>query len=128
MAYAGWTKGSSALLLSVASLATSEGVIEELLREWDMSIPDLRARLERTAAGVGVKAWRFVGEMEEIALSHGHAGLPNGFHLAAADIYSRLADLKEVGPGQDPGEILNMILGSSGSDSVGDGRPPAASD
>ena len=128
MAYAGWTKGSSALLLSVAALATSEGVIEELLGEWDMSIPELRSRLERTAAGVGAKAWRFVGEMEEIALSHCDAGLPNGFHLAAADIYSRLADLKDVVPAQGPDDILNMLLDKSGSDSVGDGTQPPSSD
>jgi 3-hydroxyisobutyrate dehydrogenase-like beta-hydroxyacid dehydrogenase len=128
MAYAAWTKGSSALLLSVAALATSEGVIEELLAEWDNSIPELRTRLEWAAARVGAKAWRFVGEMEEIALSHRDAGLPNGFHLAAADIYSRLADLKDHPPGQTPDEILNMILGKSASDSVGDGTQPTTSD
>jgi hypothetical protein len=115
MAYAAWTKGTSALLLSVAALATSEDVIEELVDEWDMSIPELRKRLERTAAGIGVRAWRFVGEMEEIALSFADAGLPNGFHLAAADIYSRLADLKDHPPGQDPDEILNILLGTTGS-------------
>ena len=51
MAYAAWTKGTSALLLSVAALATSEAVIEELLVEWDMSIPELRERLGQVSAG-----------------------------------------------------------------------------
>jgi hypothetical protein len=103
-------------------------VIEELLAEWDMSIPELRKRLDRIAAGVGAKAWRFVGEMEEIALSHDDAGLPDGFHLAAAHIYARLAELKDHPPGQTPDEILNMILGKSASGSVGNGAQPTTSD
>jgi len=32
------------------------------------------------------KAWRWIGEMEEIAASFEAAGLPGGFHLAAADL------------------------------------------
>ncbi len=76
MTYAAWTKGTSALLLSVAALATSEEVIDELLDEWDMSIPELRARLERVSARIGEKAWRFAGEMEEIARTYGDAELP----------------------------------------------------
>lgn len=44
---------------------------------------------------VTAKAWRFAGEMEEIAATFQAAGLPGGFHLAAAEIYTRLADFKE---------------------------------
>lgn len=110
MTYAAWTKGTSALLLSVGALATSEGVMDELLDEWDMSIPELRERLDRVSGRIGEKAWRFAGEMEEIALTYGDAGLPDGFHLAAADIYSRLCDLKDQPPGQSPGEVLAMLL------------------
>lgn len=110
MAYAAWTKGTSALLLSVAALASSEEVIEELMDEWDMSIPELRKRLERLSARIGEKAWRFAGEMEEIAHTYGDAGLHDGFHLAAADIYSRLSDLKDHPPRQVPGEVLDMLL------------------
>lgn len=113
MAYAAWTKGTSALLLSVAALATSEGVIEELLEEWDMSLPELRGRLEQVSAGIGLKAWRFVGEMHEIARTHEDAGLPNGFHLAAADLYARLADLKDQPPGQVSAEVLKTLLDRS---------------
>jgi hypothetical protein len=109
-AYAAWTKGTSALLLSVAALATSEEVIEELLDEWDTSLPELRKRLEQGSARIGEKAWRFVGEMEEIAHAHGDAGLPDGFHLAAAEIYSRLADLRDHPSGQVPDEVSNILL------------------
>ena len=118
MSYAAWTKGTSALLLSVAALATSEEVIDELLDEWDMSIPELRDRLERVSGRIGEKAWRFAGEMEEIARTYGDAELPNGFHLAAADIYSRLAGLKDQPPGQAPGEVLDMLLHKSGEQRI----------
>lgn len=111
MAYAAWTKGTSALLLSVAALATSEEVIEELLDEWDTSLPELRERLEQVSARIGEKAWRFVGEMEEIAHAYGDAGLPAGFHLAAADIYSRLTDLKDHPLGPSPDEVVNGLVG-----------------
>jgi hypothetical protein len=113
MAYAAWTKGTSALLLSVAALATSEKVIDELLDEWEISIPGLRERLEQVSARIGEKAWRFVGEMEEVGRTYDDAGLPDGFHLAAADIYSRLADLKSHPSGQLPDEVSTMLLDSS---------------
>lgn len=114
MAFAAWSKGSSALLLSVGALATSEGLLEELLDEWDMSMPELRERLERVSERVGMKAWRFVGEMEEIARTYTEARLPDGFHLAAAHLYSRLAGLKDQPPGQPPDEIIDMLLGGYG--------------
>lgn len=110
MAYAAWTKGTSALLLSVAALATSEGVAEELMDEWDMSIPEVRNRLEEVSGRIGKKAWRFAGEMEEIASAYGDAGLPDGFHLAAANVYSRLADLKDHPQDHLPDEIVKMLL------------------
>jgi hypothetical protein len=125
MTYAAWTKGTTALLLSVAALGTSEDVIDVLLDEWDMSIPELRERLERMSARIGVKAWRFAGEMEEIAHTYGDAGLPDGFHLAAADIYSRLAGLKGHPPDLVPGEVLDMLLQETGEqfDQVGGVSP-----
>lgn len=94
VAYAGYTKGSAALLITMAAYATSVGVAEELFAEWDMSMPGVKDRLVRTTAGVGPKAWRFVGEMDEIARSLELVDLPPDFHEAAAEIYSRLADLR----------------------------------
>jgi len=96
MAYAGWTKGSTALLLAIRAYAEAEGVSDALVEEWHRSIPDLPGRLLRTASGTGRKAWRFVGEMEQIAASLESAGLPDGFHTAARNVYARLSDLKPV--------------------------------
>jgi 3-hydroxyisobutyrate dehydrogenase-like beta-hydroxyacid dehydrogenase len=89
MAYAAWTKGTSALLLAARAMARAEGVEQTLLAEWAISQPALRAQSERAAVAAAAKGWRWVAEMEEIAASMSAAGLPAGFHEAAADIYDR---------------------------------------
>jgi 3-hydroxyisobutyrate dehydrogenase-like beta-hydroxyacid dehydrogenase len=96
MAYASWTKGTSALILAVRALAAVEGVEEALLAEWQTSQPQLLKRGEDAANGSAPKAWRFVGEMEEIAATYKAAGLPDGFHLAAAEVWRRLGSFKDV--------------------------------
>jgi 3-hydroxyisobutyrate dehydrogenase-like beta-hydroxyacid dehydrogenase len=87
MAYAGWTKGTAALLLAIRELARAEGVEEALLEEWDLSLPELRDRYRRAASSADAKGRRWVGEMEEIAATFEAAGLPDGFHRAAAEVY-----------------------------------------
>lgn len=62
---------------------------------WEHFGPDLKARVESTARGVGPKAWRFTDEMREIAASFGAAGLPSEFHQGAAEIYARLERFKD---------------------------------
>lgn len=93
--FAAWTKGTTALLLAIRALAEAEGVTPDLLSEWSTSIPELVERSER-AGRSGLKAWRFAPEMEEIAAAFEAAALPGGFHEAAAEIYGRLADLKDA--------------------------------
>ena len=87
MAYASWTKGSAALLLAARALARAEGVEPVLLEEWGISQPGLERRWDGAAAAAAAKGWRWVGEMEEIAAAMAAAGLPDGFHQAAAEIY-----------------------------------------
>jgi 3-hydroxyisobutyrate dehydrogenase-like beta-hydroxyacid dehydrogenase len=89
MAYAAWTKGISALLLAARALARAGGVERTLLAEWQLSQPGLAAQSERTAMAAAAKGWRWIGEMEEIAASMGAAGLPEGFHEAAAELFDR---------------------------------------
>jgi len=91
MAYAAWTKGSAALLLAARALARASGVERTLLAEWSLSQAGIGDQSERSAAAAAAKGWRWVGEMEEIAASMAAAGLPAGFHEAAADIYDRAA-------------------------------------
>jgi 3-hydroxyisobutyrate dehydrogenase-like beta-hydroxyacid dehydrogenase len=96
MAYAMWTKISAALLLEVRGLARIEGVDEAMLAEWALSQPGVADRSEATASGVGPKAWRFAGEMEQMAIAARDAGLPAGFAEGASEVYRCLADLRDV--------------------------------
>ncbi len=89
MAYAAWTKGTAALLLTVRALATAEGVQDTLLTEWALSQPELADRTGRAARSAARKGWRWVAEMEEIAASMAAAGLPQGFGQAAAEVFGR---------------------------------------
>jgi 3-hydroxyisobutyrate dehydrogenase-like beta-hydroxyacid dehydrogenase len=87
MAYAAWTKGTAALLLATRALAVASGVDDSLLAEWALSQPSLADQFARSARSGMLKGWRWVGEMEEIAASMAAAGLPDGFHLAAAEVF-----------------------------------------
>ena len=89
MAYAAWTKGTSALLLACRALARAEGVERTLLAEWALSQPRLAEQSEQAALSAALKGWRWIGEMDEIAAAMADAGLPTGFHEAAADVYDR---------------------------------------
>lgn len=109
MCYAAWTKGSAALLLATLTVATVEGVDADLTSEWDISQPDLPTRAARAAHGSASKAWRFAGEMDEIAATFRDAGLPSGFHDAAAEVYGRLADFKD-GPPPSLERVIEMLL------------------
>jgi 3-hydroxyisobutyrate dehydrogenase-like beta-hydroxyacid dehydrogenase len=97
MAYASWTKGSAALLLAARVLARAQGVEDVLLAEWGLSQPGLEERSGRAASSAAGKGWRWVAEMEEIAATMGAAGLPEGFHQAAAEIYRRAPHDAEAG-------------------------------
>jgi 3-hydroxyisobutyrate dehydrogenase-like beta-hydroxyacid dehydrogenase len=110
-AYAGWTKGSTALLLAVRAYAEANGVGDELIAEWETSIPGLAERAEGSASRVGRKAWRFEGEMAEIAAAMQAAGLPEGFHDAAREIFHRLSDLKGI-ERSSVEDVNRRILGS----------------
>jgi 3-hydroxyisobutyrate dehydrogenase-like beta-hydroxyacid dehydrogenase len=88
-AYAGWTKGSAALLLTMRELARAEGVEDTLLEEWRLSLPDLEKRLGGAERSARRKGWRWIGEMQEIARSLAAQSLPAGFHEAAAEVFRR---------------------------------------
>jgi hypothetical protein len=96
MCYAAYTKGLSALLMNIRALAAAEGVDAGLRQEWSISQPELENRSELAARGSGPKAWRFVGEMEEIAATFAARGLPDDFHRGAAKVYARLEGFKNA--------------------------------
>jgi 3-hydroxyisobutyrate dehydrogenase-like beta-hydroxyacid dehydrogenase len=109
MAYAGWNKGSQALLLAIRALAVREGVDEALLAEWARSQPDVPKRSERAVEANTRKAWRFVGEMDEIAATFAAVGLPRGFHDASAEVYRRLAGWKDTPTPPSSAEVFKAL-------------------
>ena len=96
MCYAAYTKGATALLCAILAAAEDLGVREALYRHWERDDPGFTQRTDQRARRVTAKAWRFEGEMREIAATFEEAGLPGGFHLAAAEIYRRLAHFKDA--------------------------------
>ena len=96
MCYAAYSKGSTVLLAATLATAEALDVRAALQAQWardDAGMPD---QVTRRIQGSTPKAWRFVGEMEEIAATFAAAGLPGEFHAAAANVYSRLAQTREV--------------------------------
>jgi 3-hydroxyisobutyrate dehydrogenase-like beta-hydroxyacid dehydrogenase len=96
MCFAAHTKGLAALRAAVLGTAKELGVLSDLQRQWERTgttFADAVKSLQHTAP----KAWRFVAEMKEIAATFESAGMPGGFHLAAAEIFARLAPFKRAG-------------------------------
>ncbi|MBO6739634.1 MAG: NAD(P)-dependent oxidoreductase [Phycisphaerales bacterium] len=110
MCYAAFTKGSTAMLCAIIAAAHALGVDDELRNQWDEdaagSTADRYARLCRVTR----KAWRYEGEMREIAQTLEHAGLPSGFHSAAAELYAGMSSFKDRDPLPDPGEVIEALL------------------
>jgi 3-hydroxyisobutyrate dehydrogenase-like beta-hydroxyacid dehydrogenase len=109
MCYAAYTKGTSALLCAILAAAESLEVREHLLSEWSRSGSNLAEEATSRVRRVTANAWRFEGEMDEIATTFKSVGIPDGFHRAAAEIYARLSDYKGL-PLPDLDEVLSTLL------------------
>ena len=110
MCYAAYTKGTTALLASILALSESLDVREDLYAQWERDDPGFPARTGSQARRVTSKAWRFAGEMDEIAETFEAGNLPGGFHRAAGDIYRRLARFKESQSPPPLDEVLAAML------------------
>ncbi len=117
MLYAGWTKASGALLLALWAAAERAGVAPALAAEWRVSQPDLPDRLAQVVNRSVPKAWRFAGEMEEIADTLAALGLPAGFHRTAAELFAALSPFKDA-PSTDMDAVLAALASAypAGSD------------
>ena len=110
MCYAAYTKGTTALLSAILAVAESLELREELYRQWEMDEQGFSEKVDRRVARVTAKAWRFEGEMNEIASTFREAGLPDGFQLAAAEIYRSMAGFKDAKDTPLLQNILNTLL------------------
>ena len=107
MGYAAYTKGTTALLTAILGMVEKEGVRADLARQWG---DDFTAQTVRRVCANTAKAWRFEGEMYEIAETFRGAGLPGGFHQAAAEVYKRLAGFKDQTEPPPIEAVLEMLL------------------
>ncbi len=111
MAYAAYTKGTSALLVSIRAMAIRDGVDQTLLDEWALSqgtsarAPSVRPARPRGRPGDSS------GEMAEIATTFDDAGLPDGFFLAAGEIYESLAGYKDAPAMPSVAEVAKALAG-----------------
>jgi 3-hydroxyisobutyrate dehydrogenase-like beta-hydroxyacid dehydrogenase len=115
MCYASWTKGSTALLCAILAAANTLGVWTDLERQWERDWPGFAYETTQRTRRVTAKAWRFAGEMDDIAATFEGAGLPGGFHGAAADLYRRMAHFKGLSS-PPPLEDVLEALGEAASE------------
>ncbi|MAU09808.1 MAG: phosphogluconate dehydrogenase [Anaerolineaceae bacterium] len=112
MVFAAYSKGTTALLAAIVATAESLGVREALNAQWSRGGSTFAEETEQRVRRVTAKAWRFEGEMHEIAATLAGAGLPDGFHLAAAEVYSRMADFKDAPETPELAAVLQALLES----------------
>ena len=91
MCYASLTKGVSALQTAALVAAHRLGLSGELEDEMSSSQAKVLAQMQ-SVIGLPGKAFRWVGEMEEIAATFESVGVTGNFHHGAAEIFRMVAD------------------------------------
>lgn len=109
MCYAAYTKGTTALLCGILATAQAMGVRSELETQWSRDWADFGTQSGERVRNVTAKAWRFAGEMAEIAATFRAAGLPGEFHAAAEIIYQRIAGFKDAPTTPALEEVLEKL-------------------
>lgn len=95
MCFAAWNKGKNALLSAVLATADDLGVRAALEQQWDIYEPGFSTASTERLRGIARKAWRFGGEMDEIAETLQATGVPHEFFTAAAELYRRESAFKD---------------------------------
>jgi 3-hydroxyisobutyrate dehydrogenase-like beta-hydroxyacid dehydrogenase len=91
MVYAALTKGMAALHASTLMTAKSLDLYGDLMKELELSQPGTLAAMARVNT-VSASAFRWIGEMEEIAATFGDAGTSPATHTGAAETFQKIAD------------------------------------
>jgi 3-hydroxyisobutyrate dehydrogenase-like beta-hydroxyacid dehydrogenase len=92
MCYGALTKGLQALGTELLVAARLMGLEETLRAEQAESAPDVLAWLQRAVPTMPPKAYRWVGEMEEIAATFASLGMTPAIFQGAADLYRFIAE------------------------------------
>jgi 3-hydroxyisobutyrate dehydrogenase-like beta-hydroxyacid dehydrogenase len=92
--YAAMTKGVQALGAELLVAARLMGVEENLRAEQNLGaeLAAVRRFVERGLTTMPPKAYRWIGEMEEISRCFEELGLPGRLMLGAADVYTNVRD------------------------------------
>ncbi len=91
MCYASVTKGTSALHAAALIAAEVMGLRDDLLVEFEES----QAQRLKAMGGINslsAKAFRWIGEMQEIAATYDKAGVSPGFHEGAEHVFRLIAE------------------------------------
>jgi len=91
MVYAALTKGTNSLHTAVMLAAERLGVTEALAVEFAGSQAQALGSLDAAIPRLPADAGRWIGEMEEIAVTFRAAGVTGGFHDGAAWVFTQLA-------------------------------------
>jgi 3-hydroxyisobutyrate dehydrogenase-like beta-hydroxyacid dehydrogenase len=113
MCYGALTKGLQALGTELLLAARLMGLEETLRAEQASSTPDVLAWLQRSVPTMPPKAYRWVGEMEEIAATFGHLGLTPQIFQGIADLYRFVAETpigKESPESRDRSRGLDGVI------------------
>jgi 3-hydroxyisobutyrate dehydrogenase-like beta-hydroxyacid dehydrogenase len=110
MCYSANSKGKTALMCAMVAAADEMGVRDALVKQWSRHGSDMAESAFATVSRATAKAWRFAGEMDEIAATFEAAGLPGGFHRAAGDVYRRIARFKGADPTPALEDVLEALL------------------
>ena len=110
MCFAAYTKGTTALLSGILAASEELGVRGELENQWSRGNSDFAKQTQERVRRVTAKAWRFEGEMKEIASTLAGASVPGGFHIAAAEIYHRMAGFKNATDTPKLSDVLDALL------------------
>ena len=92
MCYAALTKGTAALYTALLTAAELLGLSDELRSEFESSQPEAYELMEARVPGLAAKAFRWVGEMEEIAATFDHVGVTPYIHQGAAEVFRSLSE------------------------------------
>lgn len=117
MCYAAYAKGTTALLCAILGAADQLDVRAQLEQQWSRDDDKFVSDTEKRVRKVTATAWRFEGEMREIAETFGAAGMPQGFHQAAAEIYHRLAPFKDAKQTPTLAQLLTQLDEPASNDS-----------
>jgi len=110
MCFASYTKGATALLCAALAASEALDVRAELQELWAHDSTGFAGQATQRAQNVTAKAWRFVGEMDEISATFSGVGVPGEFHQAAGEVYRRMAGFKDAPTPPEIGAILAALL------------------